>query len=207
LQKQFDSILDFTKLKSTCIFCQQSLRASLTNFVGLRKNGLPVLNVPLAGRRIRFRIKHTTESYDIEADATLDIVSNVVVFTLAQGSEMPYLDQRVASQAFIELKPYFDLHCSNKKCKNGYSLSTYYMLGLTKHSNTASSWSIPTPKLFLENFVTNKYVVQNDWTKETTTIYSRDNENMEPIRVPFMNFEEMGGDKLLNRIPTLVTFS
>ena len=167
---------------------------------------MPVLNVPVNSSRFQFQVKHTTQSYDIKADVTLDVVSNTIVFTLPNGSDFPYLDQRVARQAFIELKPYFDLHCSNKKCKNKYSLASYYMFGIDKIPDS-SAWTIAPLKLFIESFVTNNHVVQNDWFRETTIIYSKTNEDSEPIKVPFMNFEEMDKDKLLNRISTLVTFS
>lgn len=206
MQKNFDNILDFTKLKDKCIFCRQPLKACLTNFIGLRKGGLPTLNAAITSGRFNFEIKHTTESYDISAIGTVDIRTNTLVFTLPQNSDMPFLDQHVARQAFIDLKPYIDLHCTNKKCKQNYSLASYYIHEINKLSGS-SAWSIGSLKLFLESFVTNKLVVQNDWFKENTSIYSLINEDADPIKTPFMDFEAMGKDKLLTRVQTLVTFS
>lgn len=206
MQKKFVSILDFTKLKEKCLFCQGPLQACLTNFLGVRKGGLPDLNVSLVNNgRFSFGLRRTTESYDVQATATIDIVNNKLVFTLARDSEMPYLDQQVVKQAFIEMKPYVELHCVNKGCKYGYSLTSYYVHDLTKEAGT-TAWSIPPLRLFLESFVAGKSVVRNDWIIETTNIYSLHNENAEPIKTSFMDFEAMGKDKLLNRVSTLITF-
>lgn len=187
------------------MFCQSTLRACLTNFIGLKKNGLPVLNATIDVHRFGFEINHTTQSYDIKANGMIDIVSNRLVLTVPPDSPTPSIDQQVARQAFVDLKPHFELHCPNKRCKNRYSL-TSYMLDIEKIPGFIA-WSISPLKLFLESFRTNRYVVQNDWIKEDTNIYILNNEDADPIKTPFMDFEAMGKDKLLTRISTLVTFS
>lgn len=203
-QFDFPSILEFTKAKEKCLFCGIALRASLTNFIGVHKNGLPYLNVTIDRARFPFEIKHTTQSYDVRAQCVIDIVTNKMVLTVPD-SNTPSIDQQVAKQAFIELKPHIELHCPNQKCKNRYTLSSY-ILDAQKIPGTVA-WQIPPLKLFLESFKTNKLVVQNDWIKRDTNIYSIANEDADPIKVPFMDFEAMGKDKLLNRVQTLVTFS
>lgn len=203
-QFDFPSILEFTKAKEKCLFCEAPLRASLTNFIGIHKNGLPFLNVTIDQARFPFEIKHTTQSYDVRALCVIDIVTNKMVLTVPD-SETPSIDQQVAKQAFTELKPHIELHCPNQKCKNRYTLSSY-ILDAQKIPG-AAAWQIPPLKLFLESFKTSKLVVQNDWIKRDTNIYSIANEDAEPIKVPFMDFEAMGKTKLLNRVQTLVTFS
>lgn len=204
MQKQFDTILDFTKLRDKCLFCEGSLRVRLTNYLNPLEGGLlPVLDAPVENGRFTFQIKHTTQDFDIKADGLIDITNNTLFFTLLSGSDL--LDQYVAKQAFMEFKPHIELICNRNKCKNKYVLSTYSMD--IKRSFNANVWHISPLKLFLESFKTNTVVIQNNWMKEETVIYSRLNENAEPLKVPFMNFEEMGPEKLLNRIKTIIIFS
>lgn len=207
MKKYFDNILEFTKLKEKCLFCESSMRAELSNFIGVRRKGLPLFNSPVEHGKFNFHIKHTTSSYDISADGIIDIESSVLMFFLPIDDESPTpnLDQHVAKQAFDDLKPYVDLFCPNKKCKYQYHLSSY-ILDIKRHP-VLNVWNISPIKLFLEGFHTGNLNVQNDWRKEETDIYSLLNEDAEPIKVPIMDFEEMGKEKLLTRIATIVTFT
>lgn len=205
MQKHFDNILEFTKLKDKCLFCGSALRAELSNFIGIRRKGLPLLNSPVQDGKIHFNIKHTTESYDISADGVIDIQNNVLFFFMPEEADTPNLDQHVARQAFDDLKPYVDLFCPNKKCKYQYHISSY-ILDVKRHA-TLNAWNIGPIKLFLEGFHSGNLNVQNDWRKEETNIYSLLNEDAEPIKVPIIDFEEMGKERLLTRISTIVTFT
>ena len=206
MQKKFDTILDFTKLRDKCLFCETPLRAALANYINPRENSLPVLDVTINSGRFAFQIKHTTQSYDIKADGVIDIRTNAMVFTLPVDADMPFLDQHVAKQAFVDLKPHIELSCPNSKCKNEYSLSSHFLTAVRLQK--VNAWMISPPiRLFLETFRAGNLVVQNDWIVERTNIYSRLNEDADPIKVPFMDFEAMGKTKLLTRVQTLVTFS
>jgi hypothetical protein len=181
------------------------MRAELSNFIGVRRKGLPILSVPVENGKFDFHIKHTTTTYDVSADGVIDIESNVLIFFLSTEADTPNLDQHVAKQAFDDLKPHVDLYCPNKKCKHHYHLSSY-IFEIKRHPNL-NVWIISPLKLFLESFKAGNLNVQNDWRKEETNIYSLINEDAEPIKFPIIDFEEMGKDKLLTRIQTLVTFS
>jgi len=197
--------LEFTKLRDKCLFCGGLLRASLTNYINPKENGLlPILDATISDGKFEFQIKRTTQSYDIRADGVIDIRANALVFTLPADSETPLLDQHVVKQAFSDLKPHIELVCNNKKCKNEYSLSSY-IIDIIRLKQV-NAWMILPVRLFLETFKTNKLVVQNDWVTEKTHIYSRLNEDIDPLKVPFMDFGAMGKTKLLTRIQTLVTF-
>jgi hypothetical protein len=206
LQKIFSNILEFTKLRDKCFFCEGPLRASLTNYINPRDSGsLPVLDATISSGRFSFQVNHTTQSYDIKADGVIDITNNKLVFVLPADSEMPFLDQHVAKQAFVELRPHIQLACNNRKCKYKYALSSW---GLdAKRPSDISAWEIQPLKLFYETFRSGNLIVQNDWLIETTYIYSRLNTEADPIRPGFIDFEAMGKEKLLTRIRTLVTFS
>lgn len=205
MKKHFENILDFTKLKDKCLFCEFPMRAELSNFIGVRKKGLPILSAPVQNGKFNFHIKHTTSSYDVSADGIIDIESNVLIFFLSLEAETPNLDQHVVKQAFDDLKPHVDLYCPNKKCKHQYHLSSY-IFEIKRHP-VLNVWNIEPIKLFLEGFHAGNLNVQNDWRKEETNIYSLLNEEAEPIKFPIIDFQEMGKDKLLTRISTIVTFS
>lgn len=205
MQKTFNSISDFIKLKDKCLFCEAPLRPRLCNFIGTHIDGLLILNEIIDSPRFKFEIRHTTQNYDIKANVTIDIITNKLVFTLPPNSNTPYLDQFVAKRAFIELDPHIGLYCSNKKCKNSYALLSCF-LQIEKVPATVS-WDISPLKLFIESFKTSRYVVENDWMKKETNIYIYNNVSIAPIKTPFINFETINKDKLINRIQTIVTFS
>ena len=62
-------------------------------------------------------------------------------------------------------------------------------------------------KIFLEDCAINKVIVQSDWIKGDTHIYSLNNEKARPIKTTFIDFTEYGSEKLLRRIPTIVNFN
>jgi len=61
--------------------------------------------------------------------------------------------------------------------------------------------------LYMECFNMDNLWVQNDWISNHTYIYSENNVDAEPLKIPFINFESMDSCKLVSRIKTIVTFS
>jgi hypothetical protein len=207
LQKSFENILEFTKVKEKCLFCETPLRACLTNFVGYKHGGIPILNEPIVKDRFSFLIRHTTPSLDIRADAVIDVSANILVLKLYDDSITERLDEYVAKQALDDMKPYIELYCPSKSCKNEYYISSYNLKINNSKATKGVCWIIEPLTLFLESFKTHSVLVQNDWIRQETNIYSIAHEDAKPIKVPFMDFEAMGKDKLLTRISTYVTFS
>jgi hypothetical protein len=208
LQRQFDTMFDFTKLKDKCLFCGGKLRVSLTNYIGSRYNGLPVLNATIESGRFVFNIKHTTQSYHVEANGVIDILNNKLVFDIPKGSDTPHIDERVAKQALDDLRPHIELSCDNRKCKSHYHLSSTTLdIKRSNFNDNIFTWVISPLKLFIEGFKTHNFDVQSDQLTGHTYIFSNTNENADPIIVPIIDFDTMGADKLLNRISTIATFS
>ncbi len=183
------------------------MQVSLTNFIGFRDKSIPILNERFDNGRFSFNINHTTESYDISARAVIDTTANILVLKLSDKSVTEHLDEYVAKQALDDLKPYIELYCPNKKCKYEYYLASYILKINHTFILKDPCWLIEPPSLFLESFNTHSVVVQNDWIKGETNIYSIAHEDAKPIKVPIIDFEGMGKDKLLTRISTYVTFS
>lgn len=208
MQKIFDNILSFAHLKEKCLFCETSLRPYLTNFTGLRKDSLPVLNEYIDGAQFSFPLSHTTETYDIAADITLNVVQNKLMITVPNDTLTALLDQYVAKQALDDLRPYIDVACYNKHCKYEYYLSSS-VLKITNDNKSAgyNGWEIAPLGLIYESFQTDNLLIKNDWMKEETHIYSLNNE-VEPLKImPLIDFTELGAEKLLTRIKTYAIYS
>lgn len=200
MPKKFDSISDFTKIREQCLFCDRTLRVVFTNFIGIKKNGIPIINSSLKDDYFKFYLKHTTENYSVEGSITVDTKTNIL--TLADESDF---DSHVlVRQALEDLMPCVSLYCPNKQCKYKYAISSdvlkFDLYGI-------SSYKIVPNNIYVEVFQTDKLLVLNDWKSNVTEIYSRFNEQAAPIRVPFIDFATMDKDKLLTRIQTYVTYS
>jgi hypothetical protein len=203
---KFESILEFTKFKSECVFCKTPLRIHLTNFIGLRDTGIPIVKSPLENGRFEFKIEHTTPSFKINADVFIDISKNVIMFNNFTNGELPSIDEHVVKQTFEEYRPYVELYCPSKKCGLNYHVQGYWFK-LRKVHPAAGHWLIEPFALHLEGVRVKNYVVHNYSQNKETYIYSRNNEDAQPLLIPMVDFSTMSKDKLITRIQTLVTFS
>jgi|ERR1035437_1143688 hypothetical protein len=205
LQKEFDSIMEFINVKKKCIFCNSTLRACLTNYVGRKRSNLPIIKSHIVAGKFRFNITHTTENYDIKANYIVDEWTNRVIITVAEDSETPSIDQHTAKSALDDLSPYIELYCSNKLCKHQYYLASY-QLNIDFLPYDGDLWIVVNPKLYVESFKTKTLLIQNDWIREETNIYSLDNEDVKPIKFPMIDFESLGNN-LIQRVQTIAVFS
>jgi hypothetical protein len=198
----YPNVVEFSKCKQACFFCDSKLKCRLTNFIGL-SNDLPIINAHPDGDVISFDINHITPSYQIKADVTLDIKTNILTFMLKSESETPGLDAAVVRSAFSEMRPHIQLYCSSRKCRYQYTVAS----DIIRYMVAKSGWVIAPLDLYYESFVTGNLWVQNDYTKQKVNIYSRFRVDAEPITNKLMDFQAMGKEKVLNRIKTLVVFS
>jgi len=203
---KFESILEFTKLKRECVFCKTPLRIRLTNFIGLRDTGIPIINTALEKNRFEFKIEHTTSSFKINADVFIDPSKNVIIFSNFTNGELPSIDEHLVKQTFEDYRPYIELYCPSKKCGLSYHMQGYWFK-LKKIHSVAGHWQIEPFGLHLEGVRIKNYVVHNYTYEKNTFIYSRNNEDAQPLQVPMVDFSAMSKDKLITRIQTLVTFS
>jgi hypothetical protein len=202
----FPNIADFLKVRETCFFCGAQLWCRLSNLVGIREGGLPLINAPLKDDHFTFRIDQVTPSYMIKAEGSIDVRDNLMVLKVEpSGAEnpTPTIDEQATKQTFIDLRPCVQLYCPKKNCPQEYSIvSDTFRAG-----QTVGGWLILPFKLYYESFISGSLWVCNDYIGSRTQIFSRSNEQAKPITVPLMDFEAMGSKKLLNRVKTIVVFS
>jgi hypothetical protein len=204
MSELFPNIVDFIRVRERCFFCGAKLRCRLSNFIGIRESGMPLLNSPLEEGKFIFDISRTSPSYTVEAVGTLDIHNNKLFFDM-KGLEYQTLttDNMVAKETFIDLRPHIQLYCPKRKCPYQYTVAS----NIFRAGQIEGGWLVFPFKLYYESFVSGKLWVQNDYVSSRTNIFSIMNEEAEPIVVPLLDFNAMGKDKLLTRIKTLVVFS
>jgi hypothetical protein len=207
MNKILDNIETFINLKEKCPFCQNKLKPSLTNFV-MAADTIPLIKCRLQGEEFYFNIKHTSHSFQITAQATVNIKTNILQLQLTTPVVMEQYatDYIMAKSVFENMKPYVELYCSSRRCKMKYHMCSDIFICL-KREDSYSSFYIKPFSAYMESFVTGDYWVQNDWINNSANIYNRNKTDSDPIRTHILNIESMGKEKVINRIKTLVTFS
>ena len=203
---KFASIVEFTKLRKDCVFCHEPLRVVLTNFIGLKDSGIPVIKAPLNDGKFKFHIEHTTQRFTINADVVVDAAANVLLFDNFTNGELPAIDEYMVKQTFEDYRPYVELYCANKKCGTLYHLWGQ-SLQLVKIPSVKGAWSIKPFEWILEGAKVKHYIVHNMQGDDKSDIYTTRNSNAAPIRVPRIDFSAMDKTRLTNRVQMLVTFS
>jgi len=207
MQGTFQSIADFLKIKDQCVFCKSKMKNTLTNFT-LGPDNIPLINAKSLDDRFLFEIGYVTGSYTLAASTSVDINTNILNFNLTtpvalNGYGIEYM---MAKTVFENHKPHIELYCPNKKCKMKYGIQSD-VFRIDRLDDSLSRFKIRPFILYMESFVLDKLWVQNDWINTCTYIYAQNNLNIEPIKVDLLNLEEMGKEKIINRVRTLVTFS
>jgi len=183
------NIEELIKFKDKCSFCNSTLKPSLKSY--LTNN----LDSKLKGDDFIFNIKYTNAISHINTVGYLNIKTNELSFDLNDNS---YSD---LVEIFHFLGVHVELICNNKKCKSNYYICSNIF------NCDESCKSIRSFSLFYESCSFRKYWVQNDWIYNTTKIYSTINSDLEPLEIPFLNFDDYDFDKLKKRVLTILTFS
>jgi hypothetical protein len=178
----------------------------LTNFIGLKDAGIPVIKAPLVNGKFNFSIEHTTPRFDIKADVDVDADANVLTFSNFTNGELPAIDEYTVKQTFEDYRPYVELYCTNKQCGLMYHLWSQG-ISLKKISSVLGAWQINPFGLILEGAKVKHYIIHNHWDTQKSSIYTLRNANARPIETAMIDFSKMDRAKLINRVQMLVTFS
>lgn len=198
------SIEDFLSCKTSCFFCDKPLGRRVTHFQS-SFNELPIINAPIKNNIAVFPFRHTTASFDLHAKGRIDTRNNILTFTfkdaVAEGLEYtPNINNSLAMSVFSSMLPYAQLYCN---CKYRYTATS----SVFKMKQSEPDYIIEPLAFFYESFVLSNWWIQNNYWNNKTNIHARNKESAPPITCPILNWEEMGREKLLTRIKTLVVFS
>ena len=161
------------------------------------KTNLPIINATMQNEIFKFHFRHTTDQHDIIVSGNVNADSNAIEFILS--SDTPAYDLQAVTNVFMNVNPYIELYCSNRKCNHLYYLASYPL--------QVFEGKLFPLTLFIEQFSMKDLVVQNNWTTKETNIYSGVRTDAIPLKTAFINFDEMTPEKLLKRIKTIVVFS
>lgn len=208
MQQTFDSIEKFIALKEKCVFCQTPLKNMLTNHIRAPR-GIPILKSEVIDGKLSFKLKHTTDSYQIIADGTIDTKTNLLHFQLSRPdtelTNLNALDSLVAKTAFEQMMPHMEVYCPSRKCKTKYYICGE-MFKIDVENLNGCVFRIRPFSVYMESFFTSKLWIQNDWSANCTNIYLKNNP-VNPVKTSILDLESMDKEKLFKRIKTLVTFS
>jgi hypothetical protein len=191
----FNNIKDFLNIKSKCSFCQTILTPIFTNFTGLY-NYIPLIVSKLNDNYFNFNLNYISCSMSVNVDINLNIINNELIY-----SPISYPINQIID-VFESINPHVELVCCNKFCSMNYYICSNILS--CKRSNS-SNLKIRPLSLGWECCNVGKFWIQN--VNNNTNIYSTINENLNPIKVDFIDFNLFGKDKLENRIKTIIAFS
>lgn len=209
--KYFKNSKEFIEFKQNCIFCQNKLKPILSNFT-MMSGGMPSVLSDYDGDTFKFHINYNTALMSVDCDISLNCDSNKIDFSGIK----PAGDGKVR-EAFDFMKLHIELCCTNKLCKNKKSKLRYYVSSdsleldnfhITHLFDSSKAGSAIKPiKLYMECFKLGGLVIQNDYHKSVTNIYSINRPDASPIQMAILDFEAFDKDKLFNKILTYVNFS
>jgi len=213
--QKFNNIKEFISFKEKCVFCKTPLIPILTNFTGISK-GIPIIKSKLIDNYFVFDIKHISYSITLKAKCHINSLTNEINFIIDYDNSYRYFVGRRYDhfmindiiEVFENLRPYIELICNNKKCHmNYYSCSNVLSCERIDSLYINNILKIKPLLLLWECCNVDKFWVQNSCDSKVTQIYSTIDSNTKPIETPFIDFNLFDGDKLKNRIKTVLTFT
>lgn len=203
---KFKSIKDFATFKEECLFCQAKLDFVLTNWFGVNKPGLPLINSSLKEDHFTFKFKHNSPSSNINTKGDIDAVTNILTFQ--DPAKFPLTINNPISEmvnVLEGLKPHVELQCNNKKCRMNYYVSS----SAFSFKQEPNKVTVKPFLALMECFLWNNLWIQSSYTEDTTmiTMVTGSVQTDKTIVVPKLNFQNLSKDKIINKIKTMVTFS
>lgn len=197
----FSTIHEFVYFPHNCLFCQNKLKIVLTNFIGIKPTGHPLLNSKLKNNSFNFFIHYDDLSIS-SVEGSIDINSNILSLNSNDNWET-----NVAIESFKKISPHLEAYCSNRQCKaqHKYCISTEVFL-IDKYLIT-NKFKIRPFHVYMESFNVKNLWVQNDLYNQKLNIFNRDKPEVNPLKFDIINFKELEKDKIINKILMMSIFS
>ena len=196
IQTKFNYIEEFLNIRQKCCFCNIKLDFIFTNHFGVARPAIPLIKCHIINDEFIFRFKYDSFNLNIDSLIAVNVKTNSICYP---GNRFEIVKK------LQELSPHVELQCINKKCKMNYYLSSS---SFKIYETNIGKYVIEPFRLEWEAFNVSKYWVKNDYPNKTTDIFSTtDDFNHKPIIMPLIDLQSMSGDKIKNKILTVVTFS
>jgi hypothetical protein len=206
MQTNFKNIEEFLDIKKYCLFCKNKLKITLTNFIGFKNNGNPIIKSKFNKNCFNFQLSNC-DSLRTIIDTKIDIRSNLLSFDIPDTINNKKSESDFIKNFFEKLLPHLEIYCSNRTCKSKHQ---YYLCSESfsiSDQLTDGGYNIKNICLYMESFTINNFWVQNNWSKRKTNIFIKNKINTEPIEFDLLDFNNMNDDRILKKILTLISFS
>ncbi len=209
MKLEFNIIEDFLSVRTKCIFCTNNLVPVLTNWHGIKKPGLPMINSRLKNDEFNFTFTYASAYSSFGNKLKVNTKTNLISKAI-KPEEFPLevnnnIYSIVSSLGMAGL--HIELQCQNTECQFDYYISTsQFRFGSYGDYGSPDSMQILPFHLQMEAFVIRDFWVCNDWHLGQTTINGITG-NSETIKVPFIDFYNLDKDRIINKIRTVVNFS
>lgn len=190
MKTSFDSPLLFYQHFTHCPFCNSKLRATITNY--LEKLGFKSLTHQI--KKLEFSFHFPTELFPvIPTEVTFNFNDNTIRFP-------DNVDPHLAVNSLLQLSPYIEKYCPNKKCK------TYYSINSTPLAFDTNQYpfTISPVQVLSQNFHVSNWFISNNWLNQQVIIFSKNNKSP-PLTFNF-NFNNFDQDYIANKIKSLTLF-
>jgi hypothetical protein len=195
--KYFDSVQEFTKFKTKCVFCQNDLKVVLRDFDGI--NGtIPVVNSKCIEDAFKFHVNYNSISANINCDVSMSCIDNTIVFSDSQAPSNYKISW------FKTMGLHVELYCPKRACGLKYYISSDV---LELQSIQDGIGKLKPIKLYMECFNLDKIWIQNDFQHSSTNIFSVNNPDADPIQMVMLDFGAFEKEKLFNKVRTHINFS
>lgn len=182
-----------------CLFCDKKLNIILSNFIGFKNNGNPILFSKLDHNIFKFNLFNR----DNAVKCSLNVKTGILTFYKSnQDSDCEFF-----KNFFEKLCPHLELYCNNKKCSQLYQYYLSTDVFKFDHTKIKNKFKIKKFKLYMESFTINDFWIQNDWIRNDLNIFKKDNPDTNSITYNCINFSNLSSDKIKQKIITLVSFS
>lgn len=207
----YNNINDFITNTKKCIFCKKSLKVTLTNFIGFKSNGFPIIKSKIGKKYLKFILFNGSQANQYtNTEVKLDINSNILKFDLSNydiKTNNLKEEAEFLKSFFEKISPHLEAYCSNKLCKYKYQ---YYICSdnmVCDHTDKYDEFCIKPFGLYMESFFIRNFWIQNDLKFKKLNIFIKDNVELDPVSYDNVDFSSLDEEKIYKKIMTLISFS
>jgi hypothetical protein len=181
----------------------------MCNSIRANKN-IPIISADLAGDEFAFKFDYVSADTHIKSRGFLTVSSNQLKFFIDDEWSSASAWSNIFN-CFDTLNPHIELRCPSKKCGMEYYLASEEFK--YKNYNPFNTSMELQPFTYYENCTIGKTWVHNKERENCTYLFSTIHHNSDlkrldmPVKVPLIDFESFGKEKLITRIKTIINFS